>query len=33
LNVYKGKYYFGQDDPFEELINELINDEVIKDFK
>jgi hypothetical protein len=32
LNVYKGKYYFGQDDPFEELINKLINDGVIKDF-
>ena len=32
LNVYKGKYYFGQDDPFEELIKELINDGVIKDF-
>ena len=32
LNVYKGKYYFGQDDPFEELIKELKNDGVIKDF-
>ncbi len=32
LNVYKGKYYFGQDDPFDELINELIKDKVIKDF-
>ena len=32
LNVYKGKFYFGQDDPFEELIKELINDGVIKDF-
>ena len=32
LNVYKGKYYFGQDDPFEELIKELIKDGVIKDF-
>ena len=32
LNVYKGKYYFGQDEPFEELINELINDGVIKSF-
>ena len=32
LNVYKGKYYFGQDDPFENLIKELINDGVIKDF-
>ena len=32
LNVYKGNYYFGQDDPFKKLINELINDGVIKDF-
>ena len=32
LNVYKDKYYFGQDDPFEELITELINDGVIADF-
>ena len=32
LNVYKGKYYFGQDDPFDELISELIKDDVIKDF-
>ena len=32
LNVYKGKYYFGQDDPFKKLINELINDGIIKDF-
>jgi predicted DsbA family dithiol-disulfide isomerase len=32
LNVYKGKYYFGQDDPFDELISELIKDGVIKDF-
>jgi hypothetical protein len=32
LNVYKGKYYFGQDDPFKELINQLIKDEVIKEF-
>ena len=32
LNVYKGKYYFGQDDPFEELIEELINDNVIDGF-
>ena len=32
LNVYKGKYYFGQDDPFEELIKELIKDGAIKDF-
>ena len=32
LNVYKGKYYFGQDDPFEELIEELIKDNLIDDF-
>ena len=32
LNVYKGKYYFGQDDPFDELIDELIKDKIIKDF-
>ena len=32
LNVYKGKYYFGQDEPFEELIEELINDNVIDGF-
>ena len=32
LNVYKGNYYFGQDDPFKKLINELINDGVIKYF-
>ncbi len=32
LNVYKGKYYFGQDDPFNKLINQLINDGIIKDF-
>ena len=32
LNVYKDKYYFGQDDPFENLIKELIADGVIKDF-
>ena len=32
LNVYKGKYYFGQDDPFKKLINQLINDGIIKDF-
>jgi 2-hydroxychromene-2-carboxylate isomerase len=32
LNVYKGKYYFGQDDPFDELINELIKDGIIEDF-
>ena len=32
LNVYKGKYYFGQDDPFDELISELIKDDIIKDF-
>ena len=33
LNVYKGKYYFGQDDPFNDLINELIKDNIINDFK
>lgn len=32
LNVYKGKYYFGQDDPFENLISELTNDGVIENF-
>ena len=32
LNVYKGKYYFGQDDPFEELIEELIKDNIIDGF-
>ena len=32
LNVYKGKYYFGQDDPFENLISELIKDGVIVNF-
>ena len=32
LNVYKKKYYFGQDDPFEELIRELIKDNVIINF-
>ena len=32
LNVYKEKYYFGQDDPFDELINELIKDGIIEDF-
>ena len=32
LNVYKGKYYFGQDDPFEELIIELIKDNIIDGF-
>ncbi len=32
LNVYKGKYYFGQDDPFEELIKELIKDNIIDGF-
>ena len=26
------KYYFGQDDPFDELINELIKDGIIEDF-
>ena len=33
LNVYKGKYYFGQDDPFEELIDELIKDNIIDGFR
>ena len=33
LNVYKEKYYFGQDEPFESLISELISDNVITDFK
>ena len=33
LNVYKGQYYFGQDEPFEDLISELISDNVITDFK
>ena len=32
LNVYKGKYYFGQDDPFEELIDELVKDNIIDGF-
>ena len=32
LNVYKDKYYFGQDDPFEELIEELIKDNIIDGF-
>ena len=32
LNVYKGKYYFGQDDPFDQLIAELIKDGIIEDF-
>tara|TARA_B100001027_G_scaffold53035_1_gene35469 strand:+ start:935 stop:1579 length:645 start_codon:yes stop_codon:yes gene_type:complete len=32
LNVYKGKYYFGQDDPFDELIEELIKDNIIDSF-
>ena len=32
LNVYKGKYYCGQDDPFEELIEELIKDNLIDGF-
>jgi hypothetical protein len=26
------KYYFGQDDPFDELISELIKDGIIEDF-
>ena len=32
LNVYNGNYYFGQDTPFDELIEELIIDGVIKEF-
>jgi 2-hydroxychromene-2-carboxylate isomerase len=32
LNVYQGKYYFGQDDPFDDLIDILIKDGVIKSF-
>ena len=32
LNVYKGKYYFGQDNPFEDLIAELTKDGLVKDF-
>ena len=32
LNVYKEKYYFGQDEPFDNFINELINDGMIKEF-
>jgi 2-hydroxychromene-2-carboxylate isomerase len=32
LNVYKGEYYFGQDDPFDQLIADLIKDKVIKSF-
>lgn len=32
LNVYKDKYYFGQDDPFEELIDELVKDNIIDGF-
>ena len=32
LNVYQGKYYFGQDDPFDDLIDRLIKDGVIKSF-
>ena len=32
LNVYKSKYYFGQDDPFEELIDELVKDNIIDGF-
>jgi hypothetical protein len=32
LNVYKEKYYFGQDDPFDQLIAELIKDGIIEDF-
>ena len=32
LNVYKGKYYFGQDDPFDQLIDELIKDGIIENF-
>ena len=33
LNVYKGQYYFGQDDPFNEMIAELNNDGLIKNFR
>jgi len=33
LNVYKGKYYFGQDEPFDQLIDELIKDGIIESFK
>ena len=33
LNVYKGNYYFGQDEPFEKLISVLIKDGVIESFK
>ncbi len=29
LNVYKGKYFFGQDKPFEDLIDQLKNDRLI----
>ncbi len=32
LNVYKEKYYFGQDNPFEDLIAELTKDGLVKDF-
>ena len=32
LNVYQGKYYFGQDNPFDDLIDKLIKDGVIKSF-
>jgi len=32
LNVYKEKYYFGQDNPFDQLIDELIKDGIIEDF-
>ena len=32
LNVYKEKYYFGQDDPFDELISEFIKDGIIENF-
>jgi len=32
LNVYNGNYYFGQDTPFDELIEELIKDGLIKEF-
>ena len=28
----KEKYYFGQDDPFDQLIDELIKDGIIEDF-
>ncbi len=33
LNVYQDKFYFGQDEPFNNLINKLIQDGVIKSFQ